>query len=327
MKTKKSLLTIRCRLMVLLLTFIVVFAWPVWSASQALPNTATNTVLAAQPSISSSSAATNSPQGQPQVIVYDCWGWILVLVAVAIIVGAIWYTICQLGLCGNHGDQPPQAPNNGNNGNNSIFIKSAPINTNVALPTTVFFISNGLVVSNSAGLSMSSLPSFLSLNGAVVTNGSQINSIVPGTTTPPSIAVWAETNVFYDATLDPNYHYVVIYNYSLLTTTNLTTGWHELYTVVGWVNNNPKIPLACNITYTNGVPVTTNWTQFVLDNRNQPTNIVVYGALPSVAMTNNQSVFHPADGPFPGPGGTPIVISTQFYRLVANTNDIVTQWP
>lgn len=323
MKMKKSLLTIRCKLMVLLLTFIVLFLWPAWSAPQALPGPATNQVVTAQSFVSSPSTTLDSAQSNPQLIVDDCIGWILIAIAAAaIIVGAIWYVMCQLGLCGNKGNQPPQAPNNGDNGN---IVRSAVINTNIVLPTTVFYISNGVVVSNSAGLSISSLPPFLSLSGTNILNGSQINSTLPGTTRPPTIALWAETNTFYDAMLDPNHPYQVIYNYTLLGSTNLPD-WHEVCTVVGWINGNQKVPLSCSITYTNGQAIATNWTQFFLDSSHQPTNIVVYGALPSVGVNTSQPAIRPADIGLPLPGGA-VVSSAQFYTLTANTNDIKTSWP
>ncbi|MGA2854082.1 MAG: hypothetical protein ABSE90_08135, partial [Verrucomicrobiota bacterium] len=225
---------------------------------------------------------------------------------------------------GKTGIQPPQSAINGNNAS----IKSASVNTNLSLPVTIFYLSNGVVVSNSAGITASSLPPFLSVNGINLTNGSQINATAPGITTPPSVALWMETNTFSDANLDPAYPYIAVYNYSLLTTTNLTTGWQEVCTVVGWLNRNPSVPLISTITYTNGVPETTNWSQIYLNNLHQPTNIVVYGTLPSMSANSSQPAIRPANtGPFPpGPGGT-VISSAKFYTITANTNQIMTSWP
>jgi hypothetical protein len=93
--------------------------------------------------------------------------------------------------------------------------------------------------------------------------------------------------------------------------------------------------LISSITYTNGVPETTNWTQIYLNTSKQPTNIVVYGNLPTW-NTNSTFTFNavrPHDAPIPpgggGGSGTNAVFnsSAQFFRLTCNTNSIVTSWP
>jgi hypothetical protein len=273
----------------------------------------------------------NSPaqsSAQPQVVYCNAIAW---LVATIIILGIVLYILIAIcyaaGICGNNGNPPPQAPpNNGNNGNvvfkPNVTISSA-ISTN--LPVTIFYLVNGQVVSNSAGFASSMLPPLLSLGGSPVPNGSQISSSTPGISTPPSIGVWIETNTYSDAVLDPTHNYAAVLNYSVLISTNLPD-WKEAYTVISWVNNNPTVPLVASIYYTNGVPETTNWSQLYLNQFKQPTNIVVYGTLPTVAT--NQLPFRPAD--LTPPGATNIVngnMSIQLYTLTCNTNAVVTQWP
>ncbi len=318
------------------------------------PTSSTDTTPAIQQAsgaVSTTATTTTTTAAQPQMMECNLWLALFILIIAGIFIGMLIYLLCKLGFCGNRGNQPPQAPNNGN-GDNAVFQSNlakanVDINPNIPLPTTIFYLNNGVVVSNSAGLANNNtLPPFLSINGVPAPNGSEISSTTPGITTPPSIALWAETNTYYDANLDPTHAYVGIYNYSILTTTNLSGNWRELCTVVGWLNNNTAVPLVCTITYTNGVPVTTNWSQCYLNNFHQPTNIVVYGALPSFNIENppgyvasaasSPSVTaRPADGPpNPGSGGDggctncpPLNTNGQFYKLTCNTNDIVTSWP
>jgi len=127
---------------------------------------------------------------------------------------------------------------------------------------------------------------------------------------------------------------VAIYNFSLLTTTNLGTGWNEMCTIVGWVNENPTTPLACYITYTNNVPLATNWAQCYLNSYKQPTNIVVYGTLPNLPALSALPLVKPNDGIYPpGSGGgntnyTPGVFNSsgRFFELTCNTNAVSTGW-
>lgn len=297
----------------------------------------TNTFAANAPAIhQSANIVTSADATKPQVI--DClWEWIFVLIILGIFFAFFIWVLCAAHFinCGNANNPPPQAPNNGNGDN--IIIKSAlaNVNTNIPLPSTVFYLVNGEVVSNSAGLSMTSLPSMLNVDGVPVPNGAQISPTVPGISIQPAIGLWTETGNYADATFDPAHPYVGIFNFSLLTSTNLLN-WQEACTVIGWFNANQSVPLVCTITYTNGVPVTTNWTQIYLNGFMQPTNIVVYGQLLSVS-TNLVPLVHPADSGPPTPGGgggsdgstnsVSTNVSAQFYRLVCNTNDIVTSWP
>ncbi len=275
----------------------------------------------------------NSPaqsSAQPQVVYCNAIAW---LIAAIIILGIVTYIIMAIcyaaGVCGHHGNQPPQAPpNNGNGNNGNVVFKSnvaisSAISTN--LPVTIFYLVNGQVVSNSAGLASSMLPPLLSLGGSPVPNGSQISSSTPGISVPPSIGVWIETNTYSDTVLDPAHDYAAILNYSLLVSTNLPD-WNEAYTVISWVNNNPTVPLVASIYYTNGVPETTNWSQLYLNQLKQPTNIVVYGTLPSGSVNISQPAFRPAGSPLPTPGGT-VIGQLQVFKLACNTNDIQTSWP
>ncbi len=250
-----------------------------------------------QQSVTASTATTtiNSPNVNAKPDVFYCIFWWIfwILVVAGIILGALWLLCRAAHLCGNAGNQPPQAPNNGNGDNliskGALLKANALINTNVPLPTTVFYYSGGILVSNSAGLPNSTMPAFLTVNGQPLPFGGQIENATPGISTPPSIGVWTETNTFFDETLDPTYPYVAIYNFSVLTTTNLLTGWNELCTIVGWVNENPSVPLACYVTYTNNVPMATNWAQCYINKYMQPTNIVIYGALPNLPVLNPKS--------------------------------------
>jgi hypothetical protein len=260
------------------------------------------------------------------------WLFLLFCVAVAAVIFAGLWAICRAaGICGNRGNQPPAAP--GNDDNIRSNAKADFVNPSVALPSVTFTLSGGNIISNSAGLSVMAMPPLLNLNGVGIPNGSMLEMDgPPGITTPPSIGLWIETNAYCDAILDPTHPYQIIYNYSLLSSTNLTD-WHEVSTVVGWINGNLTVPLACSITYTNGTPETTNWTQFYLSG-GQPTNIVVYGALSSTS-TGTTQIAKPEGGITPpgfGGGCTNCPPETnnatgQFYRLTCNTNAIVTSWP
>ena len=275
-------------------------------------------------------ATTNHAPASPKVslgcnIIVDL---LVIIAAASIIVYALWRVCVAAGICGQAGNNPPQAPPNGGNNNPAIKsgVKTLNINTNVALPVTVFYLSNGVIISNSAGSSPQALPPLFDVGGVGVSNDTEIATSIPGISTPPSIALWEETNAVADATLDPTHNYKYIYNYSLLTSTNLPV-WSEGYTVIGWVNTNPVVPLVCTVTYTNGVPETTNWMQAY--GGMQPTNIVVYGTLPSIGGTagNQWATKRVKAGDQLPPGGTPIVTALQFYKLAANTNAVVTQWP
>jgi hypothetical protein len=286
------------------------------------------TTLIQQANANQTLNSTSQDSAKPQIIYCNAIAW---LVATIIIMGIVLYILIAIcyaaGICGNHGNPPPQAPpNNGNNGN-VVFKPNATISSAIStnLPVTIFYLVNGQVVSNSAGLASSMLPPLLSLGGSPVPNGSQISSSAPGISTPPSIGVWIETNTYSDAVLDSTHNYAAILNYSVLISTNLPD-WKEAYTVISWVNNNPTVPLVASIYYTNGLPETTNWSQLYLNQLKQPTNIVVYGALPIVAT--NQLPFRPAD--LTPPGSTNIAnvnMSIQLYTLTCNTNDVVTHWP
>lgn len=291
--------------------------------------------------IASTQAANDS---HPNFVLCEVLLAILYLVATAVGVYVAWLHYCELFRgCGNTGKKPPQSPPKGTNQTQMALSPLAsspdtawPINTNVGLPAISFAIQDGVIVSNSAGMNILPFPSFISSNGIPVGLGALVTSSQPGFTTPPSISVWAETNFYADTNLDPVYPYVALFNYTLLTTTNLATGWHELCTVIGWGNSNPSVPLTCMISYTNGVPETTNWIQAFLDQYQQPTNVVVYGTLPLLGTTNspaNLLAVRPADGPPIPPGGggstnsVPFSSSGQFFRLTCNTNAIVTSWP
>lgn len=313
------------------------------------PTSSNDTAPAIQQTSGAVSTTPTTTAAQPQLFDCSIWLFLFIIIIAGIFIGMLLYLLCKLGFCGNKGNQPPQAPNNGN-GNNVVFKSNLAkanmtINTNIPLPTTIFYLNNGVVVSNSAGLANGTFPPFISVNGMSVPNGSEISTLTPGITTPPSIAFWIETNTCYDANLDPTHAYVGIYNYSVLTTTNLTGNWRELCTVIGWINNNAQVPLICSITYTNGTAMTTNWSQCYVNNYHQPTNIVVYGTLPSLNVENppgyvassstSSTAVRPAGGPIPpGPGGDggctncpPLNSSAQLYKLTCNTNDIVTSWP
>lgn len=285
-----------------------------------------------------STPAANNPH--PNILPCEVLLYILWLLAAAAAVYISFLHYCDLfGWCGHTNKKPPQSP--GNNTNQTKIALSPLtssletawlINTNIGLPAISFAVRDGVVVSNSTGLAVRPFPSFFSMNGTSVEPGGFIFSTQPGITTPPSVSVWDETNFYADSNLDPVYPYVVLFNYTMITSTNLVTDWHELYTVIGWVNSNPSVPLTCMITYTNGVPETTNWSQTFLDQNHQPTNIVVYGVLPSCDTNSAFAIgaVHPADGITPpGGGGTNGVFSSsaQFFRLTCNTNDIVTSWP
>ena len=286
------------------------------------------------PAIVQQAAAANHAPASPNVsiscgILIDL---LIIIAAASIIVYALWRVCVAAGICGQAGNNPPQAPPNNDNNNGVVksviktAVSSLNINTNVALPVTVFYLSNGVIVSNSAGSTSQVLPPLFDLGGVGVSNYTEIDTGIPGVSTPPSIAIWEDTNAVADTILDPSHNYQYIYNYLLLTSTNLPV-WNEGYTVIGWVNTNPVVPLVCTVTYTNGVPETTNWTQVY--GGTQPTNIVVYGTLPSIGGNDsNQWAAKPvkADDSLP-PGGTPIVTALQFYKLAANTNAVVTQWP
>lgn len=337
MKIKKSLLSVRCRLLVSLLMLIVLFEWPVLSAPQAIPIGGTNHVSVVQ-SASPTHQTSAQTTAKPNVVVCGILGWLIVIIIVAaIILGSIYYLCHALGLCGTTGDGPPNSPGTGTAAAIATRLAGSAtvtdlVNSNVALPSVVYYVQNGLIVSNSIGSPVMNFPPLLSMNGQSIPNGSEIDSTTPGVTTPPSIAMWQETNTFYDTNLDTTYPYTVLLNYTLLTTTNLATSWQEAYTVVAWINDNPTTPLACSIAYTNGVPETTNWMQAFLDQNHKATNFVVYGTLPSAPISTN-AVFLPADsGPPipPGGGGTngqPFSSTAQFFRLTCNTNAISTTWP
>jgi hypothetical protein len=230
--------------------------------------------------------------------------------------------ICKLLGCGKTGKQPAQSPNNGN---------AVP---RTFATTTTFYLVNGVVVSNSTGTASTQLPPLLSLNGVPVPPGSTIDGNVPGVTAPnPTIGIWDETNTYADANLDPTHPYISVFNYSVLTSTNLSGNWKELETVVGWVNNNKTVPLLSTITYTNGVAVATNWAKCYLNSGGQPTNIVVYGALPYLAGRVQYPKMRDSGPPGPGSGGgtgtngVVIPATCQFYKLTCSTNAIKTSWP
>jgi hypothetical protein len=299
--------------------------------AQTPQSTGTNGVALIQ-KVNMSQSLTSSPKTSPHPGEFYCdaLAW---FIATIVILGLVLYVLIKIcyitGICGHRGNPPPQAPpNNGNGNNGNIVLKgnshvSAAISTN--LPVTVFYLVNGQIVSNSVGLASSTLPSLFDLGGTPVPNDAEVSSSMPGISTPPSIAIWIETNSFSDSVLDPTHPYAAILNYSVLESTNLPD-WKELYTIVSWVNNNSTVPLMASIYYTNGIAMTTNWTQMYLDNQSQPTNIVVYGALPSFGAANFQGFKPVKAGPSLPPGGTPIV-HAQFYKVVANTNDIQTSWP
>ena len=325
--------------------------------SLAHPATANAGTLASQVVQQSSTVSTvtttiNSPKAakpNEQECIFAEIFWLLVVVG--IILGALWLLCRAAKLCGNSGNQPPESPSNGDTdvrfGPSLGHANALVINTNISLPSTIFYYTGGVLQSNTAGLPNSTLPPFIRINGQPLPFGGEIQQNAgPGITTPASIGVWNETNTFFDENLDPVYPYTYIYNFSVLTSTNIVSGtetnWGELCTIVGWVNSNPGVPLSCYVTYTNNVPAATNWAQCYLNEYLQPTNIVVYGNLLNLTVANPIGVTgittnssSGGGGPPPSPNPTNTVSSgpvpvinnpAQFFMLSANTNAISTSW-
>jgi hypothetical protein len=287
--------------------------------------------------------AVSSPATTSNSKIVDClWEWIFVFVIVGIFLIMIAYLLCGvLHWCGNAGNPPPAAPGNGDGDNIATKITNSKpnisgISTN--LPVNIFYVQSGVVVSNTAGLQSLPVPSLISFNGVSVPNGSSL-PYTPGLTQPSTIGLWNETNVFADSLLDPGHAYITVLNYTLLTTTNLasTNGWHENYTVEGWINDNPSTPLICMEYYTNGFCFTTNWLQVSMDYLHNGT-ITVYGALPQFqtpfTTTTATANAVPKGGPIgpggSGTGGTNGITTTatgQYFMLTCSTNEIKTSWP
>lgn len=272
---------------------------------------------------------------KPKLSVCELVVAVLVIVAVGYVLYAVWRCACVAGLNKKTGDQGTNAPASGD-GNNIIVKGSQDGNVNplVELPSTQFYFSNGVMTFNNAGLAVSQLPAFVSVNGHGIPFG-QLNPDPPiqGQSTPATIAFWAETNQWVDPVLDPNYPYIALFNYSLVTTTNMVGTWGEVYTIIGWANADPIMPLIQYVTYTNSVPFATNWAQAFFSYEGQLTNVVVYGKLPNVI---NQLIKGAPQIKYNGTDPTnptnictncpPTVFNSsgQFFKLIANTNTIST---
>jgi hypothetical protein len=275
--------------------------------------------------------ATTQDQNKPAESQGCILGWILVITAVVIILAAVYAVCVAAGLCPplRGTANIPQSPSVASGVKSAVSLPN--VNPNVALPATVYYVQNGVIVSNSAGIASSTLPSLISLGGQPVASGTEIDMGQIGLTTPPSIMFWQVTNAVSDATLDSTHNYILCFNYSLVTATNLTAGWQEVSTTVGYLNNNTSVPLICTITYTNGIAETTNWLQ-VFGGKN-PTNFVIYGTLPAAppgttpAVAKNKVTSADNDSFPPGPGGTVIAKDVHFYKMTANTNAVQTSWP
>jgi hypothetical protein len=269
--------------------------------------------------------ATSQPtQANPKIGLL-CFLWAMAaLTMAAYALYLIWQFCKAAGLCGGSNTPPPQSPPGSSTNNNSVVKASL----GSPMPITTFYLQGGQVVSNSAGLNVSGFPPLFSLGGAPVPNGAQISATTPGISTPPSMALWTETGTYADANLDPTHNYQIIENYTLLTTTNLNDGWQELCTVISWVNGNQGVPLIASVFYTNGAPMTTNWTQLYLDNHQQPTNIVIHGVMPAFDPTGTQTALK-SKGLLPPGNATNVAngdLALRLYRMVCNTNQLSTGW-
>jgi hypothetical protein len=279
--------------------------------------------------------ATASPQwAAPQNCVVV---WFYLFFAGLALAFILWL-LFKLGFIGGHGAHPPQ--HGGGDGGDNDNARAHGL-TSTTEPVTTFYLSGGIVISNSAGLmAPNTLPSFLNAPAGGKLDFSQSSPV----------GIWKITNNVYDADLDTNYPYTTLVNYSVLSSTNLVN-WSELCTVVEYANQNPSVPLSCVTVYTNGVAVSTNWVQAYLDRSGQPTNIVVHGALLAIGAAptvtaNNGAGWAPGRGPKPLPAGgpslplpppppgggdtntdyTPLSVDAHYYKLVYSTNDVVTSW-
>jgi len=281
---------------------------------------------------------TTASQGTASGKIVACIMWlILAMILLGMAAYLIIYTLCAFHLinCGNSGKSAPTAPPSGS-GNlqpKLTVVGSQNINPNVGLPANIFYITNGALVSNTAGLPVRTLPPFISINGQPIPNGSQVDSAMPGFTQTPSIGIWLATNALADPILDPTHPYIAIYNFTVLTTTNLAGNWQEAETVVGWANANYSVPLTTTVTYTNGVALSTNFMQAYLDTGYQNGYIIVYGPLPVINFPTNTAtanVIAKGTVPPPPPGGTNAAVMSatgRYFQLTCSTNAVKTSWP
>jgi prepilin-type N-terminal cleavage/methylation domain-containing protein len=306
----------------------------------AIPQQATASVIASAsaPAIHQTSAGIGTTTAAPAKIkpaftLCELLVALVVICVIGVIIGKLLYLLCHTLHWGPCGPPPPQSPtNNTDNAQSPFAVTPADstqlpnINPNVALPATVFYLSNDEIVSNSAGLPNATL----SLLGNGIISGATIYPSEPGEF---GVGLWEETNSYADGNLDPNNPYTAVVNFTVLTCTNLSTPWREFYTVEGWCNADLQHPLACMVYYTNGVPMTTNWIQAFGPNFSSLTNVVVYGALPQFPMAStvtNPPAIVPADGIIPPGTGTnsyPFASSSQFFTLCCCSNYIATSWP
>lgn len=306
----------------------------------AMPHAGAVVVKPHAAAISGSSAA----HAGPDIVVPPCKivPILIIISGSGIIMLMLFYIVCYTASAGSSGSQGPIISGFGGGGGSFIKPEDSDglpnVNPNVNEPATVYYLQNDLIVSNSAGLpNNNSLPPLISLDGHAIPYGAELDMPQPGITTPPSIAIWDETNQYADPILDPSYNYVAVENFSVLTTSNLATGWTELYTVIAWCNDDPQTPLTTTVYYTNGVAMATNWMQMF--GGTQPTNVVVYGNIPQFQMspylyeTNYPGTNNGGGGLIPpgsGGNGTNAIVTgtqSQFFRLTATTNYLATQWP
>jgi hypothetical protein len=126
------------------------------------------------------------------------------------------------------------------------------------------------------------------------------------------IGIWSYNDTPSDNVLGIDYIGSKIYNFSLLSSSNLMD-WSMVCTVVGWtgLSHDSEDWWVCQVTYTNsvpytaaGIPVSTNWIRLQRDG-NDPASLIVYGDV------------------YAGP----LKQAYQFYRLSCNTNVISTAGP
>ena len=265
-----------------------------------------------------------SPQAGPAVVFF-------MLFLCTLVFGFLFWVLYKIGWLGKGGGHPPQHHQDPDDG-----VRPQALTTSTNEQVTTFYLSGGIIVSNNAGLPCNALPSFLN-----VPNGAAIDSTQGGL----PIGLWQMTNSVADADLDPAWPYTIIANFSILTSTNAAT-WTEYCTVVEYINQDPAGPLVCSVSYTNGVPQTTNWAKIHMDANSQPTSIVVYGPLSSAATATTTTtgskgakpqgapaVPLPPLPPGHGDGGdtntayAPLPSDPHYFKLACNTNAIATSWP
>lgn len=118
---------------------------------------------------------------------------------------------------------------------------------------------------------------------------------------PSGIGVWNYTGNA-SSGLGIDYTFVKVYNFSLLSSSNLVD-WSAVCTVVGWTGADVESnePWVCQVAYTNGIPASTNWIKFQIVDTD-PASLLIYGDIRTNACAPGQTC--------------------QFYRLSCDTNAI-----